>query len=359
MARAADWLGALAGSDGQLERFIKLSQQSLNWRRAINDQFGMAASLMNLGQGAVESGQYEQAKRYLEEMGQIYVAMSSEGWLVRVTGFLSWIAFQQGDFQETRAQADETLKIATNYGGLIVDGTSIAFAMLAMLAALEEDYVRSWELCQRAMYDLRPANTTPEEALAVAACGLEDYATARHYFRAALKEAVSCNDYRGMTIALPVAAILLTQEGHQERAIEVLGLAFHHPASARIWMEQWPLLTRFRAQLEAELGAAAYANAWERGKTSELGTVATWMLTHFQQDEPLQASRHGLIEPLTERELEVLRLIAAGMTNRQIGERLFLAVGTVKFYASQIYGKLHVENRVQALTRARELNLLS
>jgi LuxR family maltose regulon positive regulatory protein len=65
-----------------------------------------------------------------------------------------------------------------------------------------------------------------------------------------------------------------------------------------------------------------------------------------------------LIEPLRERELEVLRLLAAGLSNREIAAELFLAVGTVKKYTSNIYGKLNVHRRAQAVARARELGLL-
>jgi LuxR family maltose regulon positive regulatory protein len=71
------------------------------------------------------------------------------------------------------------------------------------------------------------------------------------------------------------------------------------------------------------------------------------------------ADNERLTNNLTKRELEILCFIADGFTNRQIAERLFLAVGTVKFYASQIYSKLHVRNRVQAVARAKQLRLLS
>jgi LuxR family maltose regulon positive regulatory protein len=64
------------------------------------------------------------------------------------------------------------------------------------------------------------------------------------------------------------------------------------------------------------------------------------------------------IEPLSERELEVLRLLAAGLSNREIGAELFLAVGTVKKHTSNIYGKLNVHRRTQAVARARELGLV-
>ena len=65
-----------------------------------------------------------------------------------------------------------------------------------------------------------------------------------------------------------------------------------------------------------------------------------------------------LIEPLSERELEILGLIAAGMSNRQIADELVLSVGTVKWHLNNIYGKLGVRSRTQAVAQARELNLL-
>ena len=66
-----------------------------------------------------------------------------------------------------------------------------------------------------------------------------------------------------------------------------------------------------------------------------------------------------LLDPLTERELEVLRLIAAGLSNRAIAARLVLALSTVKSYVNTIYSKLQVESRTQAVARARALHLLS
>jgi LuxR family maltose regulon positive regulatory protein len=66
----------------------------------------------------------------------------------------------------------------------------------------------------------------------------------------------------------------------------------------------------------------------------------------------------SLIEPLSERETEVLRLIAAGLSNREIADELFLAVGTVKKHINNIFGKLSVRKRTQAVARARELGML-
>jgi LuxR family maltose regulon positive regulatory protein len=71
-----------------------------------------------------------------------------------------------------------------------------------------------------------------------------------------------------------------------------------------------------------------------------------------------QAKDQPLIDPLSERELEVLRLIAAGFSNQQIAQQLVIAVSTVKSHINHIYGKLSVKNRTQAVARAQALDLL-
>ena len=63
------------------------------------------------------------------------------------------------------------------------------------------------------------------------------------------------------------------------------------------------------------------------------------------------------IEPLSTRELEVLELLAAGMSNPQIAAELVIALSTVKTHVNRIYSKLGVSNRAQALVRAREMGL--
>jgi LuxR family maltose regulon positive regulatory protein len=66
----------------------------------------------------------------------------------------------------------------------------------------------------------------------------------------------------------------------------------------------------------------------------------------------------SLVEPLSERELEVLGLIAEGLTNQEIASRLFLALSTVKVHTRNIYGKLGVNSRTQAVAKARALGIL-
>jgi LuxR family transcriptional regulator, maltose regulon positive regulatory protein len=67
----------------------------------------------------------------------------------------------------------------------------------------------------------------------------------------------------------------------------------------------------------------------------------------------------NLVEPLSQREQEVLQLVARGFSNREISERLYLALTTVKGHNSNIFGKLQVKSRTEAIVRARELGLIS
>ena len=65
-----------------------------------------------------------------------------------------------------------------------------------------------------------------------------------------------------------------------------------------------------------------------------------------------------ILEPLSLRELEILKLIAQGLSNREIGERLFLALDTVKGHNRRILDKLQVQSRTEAVARGRELGLM-
>lgn len=79
---------------------------------------------------------------------------------------------------------------------------------------------------------------------------------------------------------------------------------------------------------------------------------------HDKPALPVLLSAQPLLEPLSERELEILQLIAQGLSNQEIGARLFLALSTVKGHNRNIFGKLQVQRRTEAIARARALGLL-
>ena len=87
-------------------------------------------------------------------------------------------------------------------------------------------------------------------------------------------------------------------------------------------------------------------------------SIARKVLAEFSRLEPpARPPEDALINPLSERELQILHLLIQGLTNRQISARLYLAEGTVKNYVSNILQKLGVQDRTQAVLRARELGL--
>jgi LuxR family maltose regulon positive regulatory protein len=89
------------------------------------------------------------------------------------------------------------------------------------------------------------------------------------------------------------------------------------------------------------------------------------LLAAFPTTEPEQTAslktqvpKSGLIESLSEREIEVLQLIAEGLTNQEIANRLYLSLNTVKVHTRNIYGKLDAHHRADAVAKARALGIL-
>ena len=108
-----------------------------------------------------------------------------------------------------------------------------------------------------------------------------------------------------------------------------------------------------RAVLENVKRLAATHDLWP-GAQEQITACETAILA-----APTKRVDQGLlIDPLSERELEVLRLLAAGSSNRSIADELVIALGTVKAHTASIYGKLGVRSRTQAVARAREVGLL-
>jgi len=141
--------------------------------------------------------------------------------------------------------------------------------------------------------------------------------------------------------------------GEQEQALLVLGeaLALAEPGGfIRTFVDEGPPM----ASLIYEALSRGIAPDYVRR------LLAAFPGTEPEQRDPSesQASEPTLIEPLSEREREVLQLIAEGLTNPEIASRLFLALNTVKTHASNIYSKLGVHSRTQAVARARALGLL-
>jgi LuxR family maltose regulon positive regulatory protein len=145
--------------------------------------------------------------------------------------------------------------------------------------------------------------------------------------------------------------------GQAEAALQALRRALALAVSAgyvRTLLDEGAPLARLLYEIAADEG----------GSEDEVETYARRLLAACEAmplpaAETVPDTEDAFIEPLSERELEVLALIAEGLTNPEIAERLFISIHTVKSHASNLYSKLLVRNRTQAVQKARLLGLLS
>ncbi len=158
---------------------------------------------------------------------------------------------------------------------------------------------------------------------------------------------------RSVLEILILQALALSAQDHVEQALTKLeqALAISKPENyIRIFVDEGPPMARLLRE--------AVARGIALGYTRRL--LAAFPIAEPEQTDPpkTQASKSDLVEPLSERELEVLQLIAEGLTNPEIAARLFLSLNTVKVHTRNIYGKLDAHNRTQAVARARALGIL-
>lgn len=178
---------------------------------------------------------------------------------------------------------------------------------------------------------------------------------------AALIPQVEAVEWWGVVIELlALQAITWQAAGHPDRALDTLqrALALAEPEGfVRTFVD---LGAPLQALLERYLAAAP-------GREPPVSRTYVMRLLAAFEDQPAEVNapagppatdRAPLPEPLSERELEVLRLVAAGLSNQEIAARLFVAPSTVKTHLNNLYRKLNASGRLPAVTRARDLGLL-
>jgi len=96
-----------------------------------------------------------------------------------------------------------------------------------------------------------------------------------------------------------------------------------------------------------------------RGETFLQPSIAAKVVAELnRQSSPSVSAQRGLVDPLTAREIDILRMIAHGHSNREIAEKLVISEGTVKNHVTSILGKLGVRDRTQAVLKAQDLRLV-
>jgi LuxR family transcriptional regulator, maltose regulon positive regulatory protein len=304
------------------------------------------------------------AQRYLSSAIETGKRWGNLDFLCSNYGCLAYLRALEGKTDESTAALREMQTHADN-SGISSVGRMVAYIWTLKAHLAVDDFCAAWKwttthpftafLGSSETYYMRPLNLA--QCTSAIGCGaqqhdrvlLEAQLKTLEPLAAALEEV---GQVSSLIDALAWRAVAHAALGHQSEALAHLEKALRLAAPSeliRTFLEKRiflvPLLKELRASVAQDDPLHPYLQ--------KLGAAFTG-----PEDQPTLATGQGLPNPLSEREIEVLRLAATGLSNPQIAERLVLETGTVKRHLHNIFNKLDVDSRAEAIARACQLGLI-
>jgi predicted ATPase/DNA-binding CsgD family transcriptional regulator len=308
-----------------LELTMTLCEESAELFRQVGDRSGLAVTLGVLGITALQQGDVQRATSVFEEGLELFREVGDRWGIVSTLAHLGIIPFSMGDNGRAARYFKEALTLSQDIGGRI-PASYISLYNLALIAQSEGDHKRASELY--------------EEGLALA---------------------VEVGDKANAAYCLEGLAGLIGQHGEPRRAVRLYGAseAILETVGAPLYVhaQDRALYERAVGVLRSRLGEEAFEAAWSEGRTMYPEDAIEYAL------ESPKTTEEGGTAPaypagLSTREIDVLKLVARGMTNAQIARDLFISPNTVNRHLNSIYHKLGVGSRAAATRFASEHNLL-
>jgi LuxR family maltose regulon positive regulatory protein len=355
---AGSLLGQVQRAQGRLSAALQTYQEGLEFAARMGSALAPSAGMAHLGIAQVlyERNQHEQALRHATESITLGRQLTSTQTLANGLTILAWIRQAMGDSSGSRAAMEEAYQLMPNQEIIALQNpvpterarlllaqgdpsTSLGQALEAarwleqrgLKVEDEPDYSKEREylLLERVLL----ARNEPDKALV-----LVERLCAR-----AEKE----GRIESLMEARVLQSLVLNAIGEQPQAMLALtrALELAEPEGyIRLFVDEGVPMLRLLRQAESRGVIPAYV---------------AQLLAAFGESA-LHAAPTGsfLAEPLSARELEILRLVAAGLTTQEISEQLVIAVGTVRTHLKNIFGKLDAHSRLQAVERAHALKLL-
>jgi len=410
-ARALYAAAELAWNQDDLKQAEALCKESLALFRDLGDKPGMAASLDMLGSIARVRGQYATARTQLEEAALLFQELGDTWKRGRCLTELARLATAQGDYGRAHALLEESLGLYRALGDQERVGW-VRYLQAQMLFASQGDLARAQALLEQSLAHVREASNWSyalplgtlgqirllqgepararellEESVAVfkevgarvetaealvclarVATYQGDLALARHLYEESLALMQEGGYKEFLAPCLEGLAAVLAAQGEPRWAAQLWGTAealrqaIGAPPSP-VYRNEYEQVV---AAVRATLGEEAFTVAWAEGRsmTPEQALAAQGQTPLPPASQARTAATPAGKSPvpypdeLTEREVEVLRLIAQGLTDAQVAEQLIISPRTVHGHLRSIYNKIGVTSRSAATRYAVDHQLV-
>ncbi|MCB9105574.1 MAG: hypothetical protein H6633_15245 [Anaerolineales bacterium] len=364
MAGALRAAGMLAMYSVGFGRAKALLEASLALFRQIDDDQGRASVLSSLAQLAMRAGQFEAAQTMREESLAL-ARQANDPWTVAHNlAYMGLLMWSKGEFAAARPIIEEGLARFRAIGdpqSLAQVNQSLGWVAMSLddVALAEHYFTKGWQL-SRELQD--PAGVGRAAAgLSAVAIAQGRYPEALTYIGESLTITLELGDRYHLYSCLIILIWLATETGQHDLTAQLGGAATTLMtalgATKPVYFD--PIMDRSLATARAQLDEATFAQAWATGQQMEPQALFnTLQSTLARVQTAPSAASPTYPGGLTGREVEVLRLLAGGLTNAQIAAELVVSPYTVNAHIRHIFNKLDVPTRAAAASFAVEHNLV-